>query len=417
MHVTIRQGLDVPVPGRPEPLVREGGAVRRLALLGSDCAGARPALRVAAGERVRLGQELFVDRRRPRIRFTAPGAGVVEAVNLGPRRRLESVVIALDDSGAEEQFEVAGAPAGPGRDALVELLLRSGLWTALRSRPFERIPDPDAEPCALFVTAIDTRPLAAPAELAVAERAEDHARGLLALTALTAGRVFVCHAAGADPRCPDHPRLLPVALSGPHPAGLPGTHVHRLAPVDERRSAWHLGAQEVIALGRLLASGRLDTTRLVALGGPLVEHPRVVRAPIGADLGELLGEDWTDESPSLLISGSPLDGRLARETTRFLGRRDLQACLLPAPGEARRSLRSGLIPTTAFEEVFPFGLPVVPLLRALLAGDDERARELGCLELAEEDLALLAHLCPSGLDHAAALRGVLDRLERLCHER
>ena len=60
----------------------------------------------------------------------------------------------------------------------------------------------------------------------------------------------------------------------------------------------------------------------------------------------------------------------------------------------------------------PFNIPPVPLLRALSVGDVEMAKRLGCLELAESDMALLTHVCPSKVDYAPLLRKALDEIEK-----
>ena len=403
------------MPGRPQQALREAGRVRTVAISGHDFPDIRPDLRVAPGDRVRAGQTVFVDRKRPQIAFAAPGAGIVAAIDRGRRRSLDSLVIRLEGDEAES-FDVPAAPSG---EDVRRLLLASGLWPSFRTRPFGRIPDPDTSPGAIFVTAIDTNPLAADPRVAIGLNARDFRRGLDVLPLLADGPVFVCRAPGPALCDGTRGRIAEVTVTGPHPAGLPGTHIHHLAPVAAGGTVWHIGYQDVIAIGRLLATGRVPADRIVALAGAGVNDPALVRLHVGASLDEALDGRLVD-GPMRVISGPALSGREAG----FLGRYHDQVTVIPrdevpkARGLASRlgALFAGtpdaaIIPREAFERVMPLDILPVPLMRALSVGDVETARELGCLELVEEDLALLSHVCTTGTDYGALLRDALDRIE------
>jgi len=436
----IRRGLDLPIDGAPvqDPsgAVERGAAVRTVALLGEDAPGVRPELRVALGDRVRSGQPLWVDRRRPELCFVAPGAGVVKSIERGERRRLAAVVIALEGD-EEEAFEpvAPGALASLPRERLEALLLRSGLWTTLRTRPFGRIPDPGTAPRSLFVTALATDPLAPRVGPLLAAEAEAFARGLTALTRLTDGPVHVCARPGEGPALAGVPeRVVPAFFAGPHPAGLAGTHIHLLDPAGPGREVWHVGWADVVAIGRLLATGRLPTERVVAVGGPSVLRPRLVRTRLGASTEELLRGELRG-GPCRVISGSVLSGRHAVGSRGFLGRLHTQVCVLPegaapppqgpfarlgglvgAGGRAWTTAlggtRGAFYPLERLESVFPLDVPLLPLLRALAVGDVDAVHALGGLELAEEDLALVSYRCPGKIDWGARLRAALLELER-----
>jgi Na+-transporting NADH:ubiquinone oxidoreductase subunit A len=413
--IRIRRGLDIALPGKPRQALREAGRVRTVAISGHDFPDIRPDLRVAPGDRVRAGQTVFVDRRRPQIVFAAPGAGVVAAINRGRKRSLDSLVIRLEGDEAES-FDMLATPSG---EDVRRLLLASGLWPSFRARPFGRIPDADVSPDAIFVTAIDTNPLAADPRVAIGLHAEDFRRGLGALPLLAEGPVFLCRAPGTPLGEGAGERIKDVTISGPHPAGLPGTHIHHLAPVANGKTVWQILYQDVIAIGHLLATGRVPTERIVALAGAGVSDPALVRLPAGASLDEAL-DGQLAEGPMRVISGPVLSGREAG----FLGRYHDQVTVIPREEEPQaRGLVSRLgafftgtpdaaiIPREAFERVMPLDILPVPLMRALSIGDVETARELGCLELVEEDLALLSHVCTTGTDYGALLRDALDRIE------
>jgi Na+-transporting NADH:ubiquinone oxidoreductase subunit A len=415
MRIPIRRGFDIAVSGAPRQVIEDGAEVTSVALLGADFPEVRPALSVEVGDRVTAGQTLFVDRRRPEIAFTSPAAGAIAAIGRGRRRALDSLVIDLAGDGAEF---FAASPEALSRDGIQELLLKSGLWPAFRTRPFGRIPDPEAVPDSIFITAMDTNPLAADAAVVLESHAEPFRAGLDVLLLLTAGPVFVCQSPGPALADESKERIRCVRFGGPHPAGLPGTHIHHLAPVGGGRVVWHVGYQDVIAIGHLLATGRLWTERVVALTGPGVRDPRLVRTRIGANLDDLT-EGEIGDGDFRIVSGSALSGREAG----FLGRHHTQVSVLPAVRETMRltilsrlfgngrDVPPPLIPLAAFERAMALDILPVPLLRALSVGDAETAERLGCLELIEEDMALLSHVCASKADYGALLRSVLDDLE------
>lgn len=439
----IKQGLDLPIGGAADPEVLEAVRVREVAIVGRDYPGLRPKLHVAPGDRVRQGQLLVTDARNRNLRLTAPAPGRIKAVNRGERRRLESVVIAIEGEGH------AGFSAGPrpaSAAGVRELLVESGLWSAFRTRPFGRVPDPAGEPAALFVTAMETEPLAPPVEAQLSGSEDDFARGVDALTHLTAGPVYVCR--GPGDRLPDLEggRIRVEVFDGPHPAGLAGTHIHRLAPVSRTRVVWSLHAVDVAGIGHLLRTGRLRNERVVALAGPGVRRPRLLSVRAGASLEELTRGEFTGEQ-NRLISGSVLSGRaVTGPATSFLGRFDRQISVLPEGGgrsqpawltlgsdvytatgayvSAFRSARSlrfstaahgaprAMIPLEAFDAVMPLDILPTPLLRAISARDTVRAEDLGCLELLEEDLALCTLVDPGKGNWGDELRDILDLIEK-----
>lgn len=196
MLIEITTGLDVEVSGRPEQTIDTGPEVGQVALLGGDYLNLRPSLEVDEGARVKAGDTIFSDRARPEIRFVAPAAGRITQINRGPRRTLVSVVIDVDG----DERAIVDVPDDPSRrEEIVALLLRSGLWPALRSRPFGRVADPGGTPAALLLTAIDTRPLAPDPAVVVGLREADFAAGARALACL-APVTYLCSRAGPASR-------------------------------------------------------------------------------------------------------------------------------------------------------------------------------------------------------------------------
>jgi Na+-transporting NADH:ubiquinone oxidoreductase subunit A len=438
------RGLDLPLAGAPGTAVETARTVTSVAVLGPDYPGLKPALQVEVGNRVRLGQGLFEDKQHPGVRYTTPAGGTVTAIHRGERRALVSVVIAVDDSAAPAPMASWGGPVSrPDGATMRALLLESGLWTALRTRPFSRVASPDAQPAAIFVTAMDTRPHAVLSAQVIAERATDFHAGLAGLTAL-ASTIFACVGEGMHVEVPAGVQV--VEFAGPHPSGNAGWHVHRLLPVSQHRSVWTIGYQDVIAIGRLLATGALDVQRIVSLGGPGALRPRLLRTRLGASLDELVDGELVP-GRQRVISGSVLDGRARTSTAdAFLGRHHLQIAVLPEGGERemfgyivpgaekfsvtgtvlgafRRAHRfafstttngspRAMVPIGSYERVMPFDILPTFLLRSLITRDDQRAAELGALELDEDDIALCTYVCPGKTEYGPLLRAALDRIEK-----
>jgi len=445
MRVTIKRGYDLPIEGAPVQSITAAPAINSVALSGLDYPGLRPAFEAAVGDRVRTGQTLFTDRKNKALQFTSPGCGWVSAIHTGTGNRLQSIVIRL---GTEEPWTFdtipATALASAASDTIRNMLLASGLWTGIRQRPFNRVADPDVEPAAVFISVMDSNPLAADPEVVIQELAEDFYHGLLAISRLAAVPLYICTASDStlDPaRFPE--KATAVSFAGPHPAGLAGTHIHHLAPVTTNRPAWTIGFQDLIAIGRLLTSGRIMTDRVIAVAGPGVRNPGLLRSRIGANIPELLAGQLQQQSNQSwrVISGSILSGREIQEQQQHLGRYHQQISVIPEAGvahprtvkpsvihnqfrpilnnrkprtitTARPTVTSGMLPVEAFDQVWALESPVAPLLRALLVGDIDSAIALGCLDLAEADLALCSYLCPGNQDYGTALREVLGEIER-----
>ena len=331
------------------------------------------------------------------------------------------------------------------------------------------MPSPESTPSSIFVTAIDTNPLSADPLVVINERTEDFAAGLLVLTRLEACNVFLCKAPGMELPGESLSDVRTVAFDGPHPAGLPGTHVHFLDPVSRNKTVWHIGYQDVIAVGHLFRTGRIDVTRVVAWGGPAARRPRLMRTRLGANLAEIvdgeLREAESGDSRIRVISGSILSGRealvhclkppqgrdasgeqYAEHTLGFLGRyhtqisavsdcprRELFGWIMPGLNKfsilnvvasrffGRKSFamdtslnggRRAIVPIGVYEKVMPLDILPTFLFRSLTVEDIDRCEALGCLELDEDDLALCTFVCPGKLDFGAMLRRVLTTIEK-----
>ncbi|QYJ78255.1 Na(+)-translocating NADH-quinone reductase subunit A [Shewanella acanthi] len=451
--ITIKKGLDLPIAGEPRQIIEPGNRPSQVALLGEEYVGLKPTMLVEIGDRVKKGQPLFEDKKTEGVLFTAPASGEVVAINRGLRRVLQSVVIRCDGQDAQEQirFDIHQDIASLSFEVVQAQLVKSGLWTALRTRPFSRVPALDTKPAGIFVTAMDTNPLAADPRLIISEQADAFKAGLQVLSHLTEGKVYLCQDKGealidANFAQTTLPKVELRRFAGVHPAGLVGTHIHFILPVSIERQVWHIGYQDVIAYGKLFQTGELYTDRVVAIGGPSALNPRLLRTQLGAQLSAVVADEVRPGNIRV-VSGSVLSGHTAKSVHDFLGRFHNQISLLAEDDKHRvlpwvrggsdkfsitRTVTSrlfGLSKTFEFttrqggsarammafgqlDRVMPLDILPTLLVRDLVVRDTDEAQALGALELDEEDLALCTFVCPGKYDFGKELRACLDVIER-----
>ena len=449
--INVRRGLNLPISGSPEQRIENGPRVRSVAVMGADFHGMKPTMAVNVGDKVKCGQLLFSDKKTPGVLYTAPAAGKVSAINRGAKRVLQSVVIDIEGKDAEEFASYkADELVKLDRRQVVDNLVKSGLWVALRTRPYSKVPSPESSsPAAVFVTAIDTQPLAPNPKIVIAEQVDAFNQGLQVLTRLTEGKVYVCKAVDVELPISDTTKkckqLHIESFAGVHPAGNVGTHIHFLDPVGANKTVWTIGYQDVIAFGKLFTTGKLYPDRVVALAGPQVEKPRLLRTCMGSNLSELTAGHLLPGN-NRIVSGSVFGGRSAKGAYDYLGRYHYQVSVLTEGNDrpALHYLRAGfnyfstmgiyissllkgkqyafttttngseraMVPVGSYERIMPLDILPTQLLRSLIVGDTETAQKLGCLELDEEDLALCTYVCPGKYEYGPILRDNLTRIEK-----
>lgn len=417
--------------------------VTTVGILGDDYVGLKPRIHVAEGDLVGPGTPVLANKDRPDVQIVSPVAGRIKAINRGARRKLISIEIEVGEGKDPVDFSQVGDPAT--RDGLVTRLCAAGLWTSLRTRPYSKVPDPESLPSAVYVTAMDTEPLSADPAQIIAEEPEAFTEGLKAIASLCDGKTYVCQSDSSDLPGGDLASVDRVAFSGPHPAGLAGTHMHFLEPPLADKPVWTIGYQDVLVIGRLMLTGHYDASCTIALCGPACADPRLVRTVAGASMRELTAADLPDDLPVRLISGSVLSGRSGEGASAYLGRYARQITIIeedkkqipmgwirpmfskyavqPVLGSAmsRRKFaltsnlnggRRAMVPLGTFEALMPQDFLPTQLLRALLVVDTDQAQQLGALELDEEDLGLVGFACPAKYEYGIALRDCLTKIEK-----
>ncbi|MGS0676115.1 Na(+)-translocating NADH-quinone reductase subunit A [Shewanella sp. 30m-9] len=443
--ITVKKGLDVPIAGEPKQVIHDGKPSSHVALLGEEYIGLKPTMLVEVGDSVQKGQALFEDKKTTGVIYTAPASGKVVAINRGERRLFQSIVIECDGSEAKT-FAPCTDLNSLSREEVQAKLVESGLWTALRTRPFSKVPQLDSRPAGIFVSAMDSNPLAAEPRLVIAEQTEAFAAGLQVLSHLTDGKVHLCQEQGDALPGHDLPKVSNHYFAGVHPAGIVGTHIHFVLPASLDRPVWHLGYQDVIVYGKLFLTGEIYTDRIVALAGPDVINPRLIRMQAGGQLSEVIAGELKN-GLSRVVSGSVLSGHTAKGPHDFLGRFHNQISVLQEDGKRQvmpwvrggskkfsitRAVTSRLkdakqlfdftthtggsaramMAFGQLDRVMPLDILPTLLVRDLVVRDTDEAQALGALELDEEDLALCTFVCPGKYDFGKELRACLEIIER-----
>ncbi|NND81628.1 MAG: Na(+)-translocating NADH-quinone reductase subunit A [Gammaproteobacteria bacterium] len=445
MLYKINKGLELPLRGRPDQRIESAGEINSAAVLGADYVGLKPTMLVQQGDRVKEGTPLFEDKKNPGVIVCSPAAGTVSQINRGVRRALISVVINIEGDEAEDfAADMPGELAVLNAEQVRNTLQRSGLWVAFRTRPYGKVPAVDSSPNSIFINAMDSNPLAVDPQLIINENPNAFAAGVAVLDKLGVP-VYLCQAKGATLPDVSATAARIARFEGPHPAGLSSTHIHFIDPVNAHKTVWSVGYQDVVAIGQLFTTGKLNNARFVAAGGPYVNSPRVFEARLGASIEDILNGRVT-EGHKRVISGSVFNGHHAEGHAAYLGRYDNQVSVIEenherefmgwiAPGRQKFSALNvfisslfkpksfrittsqngsprAIVPIGVFERVMPLDILPTPLIKSILVKDTDSAQELGCLELVEEDLALCSFVDPGKHDFGPVLRSTLTQIER-----
>lgn len=442
----IKKGLNLPITGSPKQDISKTIRTKKVAILGDDYVGMKPTMLVSIGDEVKLGQVLFTDKKTPGVKYTSPASGTISQINRGEKRAFKSIVI--DAKGSDEELFKSYSESeleGLAQDDVKENLVNSGLWTSIRVRPFSKVADPTTNPNSIFITATDTNPLAPSMNKVLDGNEKNFNNGIKVLSNLTDGKVFLCANPEFKLAFSEIKKINLEIFEGPHPSGLVGTHIHFLDPINSKKIVWYINAQDVVAIGHLMTTGKINTERVISFAGPQVKEPTLIKTQIGADINEII-DGQLKEGDNRVISGSVLSGFHAEGMVSFLGRfhqqvsvieedrkRELFGWVYPSPKNysVKDVMLSSLLPgkkfnfTTAlngghraivpigsYEKVMPLDILPNYLLRSLVVDDIEEAELLGCLELDEEDLALCTFVCPSKIDHGENLRRNLSIIEK-----
>jgi len=449
MDFKIKKGLNLPITGSPKEELDLSKTVKTVAVVGSDYIGMKPTMAVKVGDTVKAGQKLFECKKNEGLNFTSPVSGKVTELNRGAKRVFQSLVIEPSESQDCVSFSnyKGNEASSYSAEAMRALLVESGEWKHLRQRPFDKVASVTGEASSLFVTAIDTNPLSPNPEFVISQFEKEFSEGLKALSKLPKNKTYLCIEKKASISAKSLSEVETVTFSGVHPAGNPGTHIHFVDPVHMDKVVWHVGYQDVIAIGHLVLTGELMADKVVSLAGPIIKNPRYIKVKRGAKMSDLVSGEVKDDFEPRVISGSVFGGRKSDGGPQdYLGNFANQISVIEedtkrellgwhSPGFNKFSLKGiyvsalmpsklfdftsntngskrAMVPIESFEKVMPLDILPTQLLRSLEARDTDSAIELGALELAEEDLALVTFAAPGKVDFPSVLRENLNMIEK-----
>ncbi len=448
MDIKIRKGLDIKLVGQAEKVYDRLETPGEYALYPTDFPMLVPRLRVREGDEVKAGSPLFVDKKNEAICFASPVSGTVKQILRGERRRIEKVIVSCATKELEYEDFGAEHPAEMAREAIVEKMLRGGVWPLIRQRPFNVVADPGVTPRDIFISAFDSAPLAPDLDFSLKDNGESFQLGVDVLAKLTDGGVHIGVSGGYKPaKAYGEARGATVhTFSGPHPAGNVGVQIGQVAPVSKGEVVWTISPLDVVIIGRLFATGTYDARRIIAVAGSMIEKPRYYTTYIGAPLSQLLaGQVKEGEKKARIISGNVLSGVktgadewlhyyanmvtaipegdhyefmgwLAPGFKKFSASRLFPAFLMPKRVyDLDTNMHGGeraFVVTGEFEQVMPMDIYPNQLLKAILAGDIEAMENLGIYEVAEEDFALCDFVSTSKIEAQAIVREGLNQMIR-----
>ena len=435
--INLKRGLNIRLKGDAEKVLGTAVEAEKVALKPTDFHGISPKILVKPGQLVKAGEPVFFDKYNPEIQITAPTSGEVMEICRGERRKVLEIVIKADGKNTSAEFSKAD-PAKLSRDEVRQLLLKSGLWAFLKQRPYGTVAKPTGKPLNIFISGFDSAPLAPDYEFILNGQTSVFQTGIDALKKLTDGKVFL----GIRPEQSNGffsgiNNIEINQFSGPHPAGNVGIQIHQTSPINKGDVVWTINPQEVIFIGRLFQTGKIDFTKTVALAGSEVSSPRYYKVIHGTSIEALLTGATKKETNERYISGNVLTGSQV-EADGYLGFFDNQVTVIPegdyyeflgwamprldkfsvshsyfswlTPKKAYRADANlhgeerAYVMTGQYEKVLPMDLLPVYLMKAIIAEDIDKMEQLGIYEVIEEDFALCEFVCTSKTEVQRILR-------------
>ncbi len=436
--IKLRKGLDINLKGKAANSVGGQISATEVALVPDTFLGLKPKVVVKEGDAVVAGDALFVDKLHPEVKFVSPTSGTVSLVERGDRRKLLSVRVKADGKNAAREFDTKGD--------VKALLLESGLFGFFRSRPYDVAANPDEQPKAIFVSAFNSMPLSQDFEVALKGNEKAFQAGITALSKIAHVHLGVS-VSQSSPALTAAKDCEVTVFDGPAPAGNVGVQINHVSPINKGEVVWTLGAEEVIFVGRLMLTGKVDLTRTIALAGSQVKNPQYYTALVGTPLSAIIDGKLLSQDDIRIINGNVMTGTKA-SASDFLAAHATEVNVIPEGAHAdeflgwimprfstfstHRSYFSWLmgkkkeydldarvkggerhmIMSGEYDRVFPMDIYAGYLVKAILTGDIDRQEALGIYEVAPEDFAIAEFVDSSKLELQRIVREGLDILRK-----
>jgi Na+-transporting NADH:ubiquinone oxidoreductase subunit A len=438
--IRIKKGLDIKLVGVAEKNTTKSSQSSVYAVKPEDFHGITPKLVAKEGADVKAGDTLFYSKSDERILFPSPVSGKVTEVIRGARRKVLAVKFAADTTQVYKDFGTKDADAMSAEE-VKNHLLASGCWPFVKQRPYDVVANPNQAPKAIFISAYASAPLAADLEYTLAGKEAELQAAITAVSKLTEGVVHVSVGANTTSPLANLKGIELHKVSGPHPSGNVGTQIAAIDPINKGEVVWVLTPQDLVVIGELLLTGKLNLSRTIALTGSQFSKPAYVTAISGATIADVTANNLKDDN-TRIISGNVLSGKEVK-ADEFLGYYDNQITAIPEGDDyeffgwnkpifnkistSRALTFSWLTPkkkydlntntngehrafvvTGSYEEVFPLDIYPMQLLKAFMYKDLDEMEALGGYEVAPEDFALTEFVCVSKQPHQKIIREGLD---------
>ena len=435
--IKLRKGLDVKLKGTASLETATVSCPGEYALVPDDFVGVKPKVVVKEGDSVKAGDALFVDKLHPEVKFVSPVSGTVSLVERGDRRKLLSIRVKADKEQVAREFDVKGD--------VKALLMESGLFAFFRSRPYDVVANPDDKPKAIFVTAFNSMPLSQDFAYVVKGQEQDFQAGITALSKLARVELGISK---AETMLADVKDCQVTIYDGPAPAGNVGVQINHTSPINKGEVVWTLSGEEVLFIGRLLRTGKVDLTRTIALAGSEVKAPKYYKVKVGQQLTTLLSGNVVEAKYSQrIINGNVMTG-FKTTADSYLAVHATEVNIIPEGDDVdefmgwispfrlkqfstSRSYWSWLCPKKEYtldarvkgserhiivggeyDKVFPMDIYAGFLIKAIITGDIDRQEALGIYEVAPEDFAIAEFVDSSKLELQRIVREGLDILRK-----
>ena len=435
--IKLRKGLDINLKGKAALETTSVKCPGEYALVPDDFTGVKPKVVVKEGDNVLIGDALFVDKLHPEVKFVSPVSGTVSMVERGDRLKLLSIRVKSDGKQSARTFDT--------KQDIKALLLESGMFAFLRQRPYDVVANPEDKPKAIFVSAFNSMPLSQDFEYVLKGEEKAFQAGITALSKLAKVHLGVS-ARQTSAALTSATGCEVTVFDGPAPAGNVGVQINHVDPINKGEVVWTLGAEEVLFIGRLLTTGRVDLTRTVALAGSEVKKPCYAKMLVGQRLDTLL-QGQVDLSAGIrIINGNVMTG-VKTTAGGYLGAHTTEVNVIPEGDHAdefmgwimprfgtfstHRSYFSWLcgkkdyvfdarvkggerhmIMSGEYDKVFPMDIYAGYLIKAIITGDIDRQEALGIYEVAPEDFAIAEFVDSSKLELQRIVRQGLDILRK-----
>ena len=443
--IRIKKGLDLNLVGVAEQTFHKEVASTTFGFYLDDFHTLTPKLQLKEGTEVKAGEPLFYDKNNPDIQFVSPVSGELVAIERGERRKVLSIRL-LADKEQEYLKHPKLSLNEVSREELLRYFLSTGLWPFIKQRPFDLIADPKQTPKAIFVSGLNTGPLNTDLDFVLKGSEDKLQAALSALKKLTPGSVHVTVASKKNSVFSTLDDIVLHQINQLHPAGLVGTQIAHIDPINKGEVVWVVGAQDLVIMGELLLTGQFNATRSIAVAGSRITSPKYIKTKIGAELGPILEAIGVQEGDNRFIAGDVLTGAQVKpnEHLRYYA---TQLTVIPEGNDYEffgwnkpvfdkvsptRALtfswlsknkaydldtntngeHRAFVVTGSYEEVFPLDIYPMQLLKACMVKDLDEMEQLGLYEVAPEDFSLTEFICISKQSHQAIIREGLDVLKQ-----